>query len=618
MQADLADLADQAGRSPAMGSRPSPAQRKWVYEVGYAALVAGAAVLILSPVLRRSGWPLNEGTTTPLLLVQIYAAHFRHHDFFPVWSSTDGLGMGSPVLLYYHRAFFYIAGLIYATFGGLKASVAITIGIFLVIGAYGMRLALSVVTNSRLLSTVCSVGFLFTNYVFTDWLDPRSDLAEFAALMIVPWLLYWCLNLVKYRRVSFLLIPVIVLLVNAHSGVALTSLFTLGIALVVFIIVAGFRGLRAIAPRLIVSAAAATLLLAPLLLAQLLFAKFYDPQNQVTLFGFEVSQNFVSFGSYFYDGTRHWLAGNYLNVVQIDFAIWVPIAVAFVAVAAYAVRGLWRRQRFSLPRRIDIPVVAYLLVSLAIYLFLQLRISYDVYRLVSPLQVISFPWLMLAFIIPIGIILVVVIADDLMRRYPVKALWWALAALWFASLVVLSPIFSSVPDSGENKAFAEPGQFPPMRLFTAPKYVDYQHFNGYTIYPPYLGGALFYDVFLPKVYNANGRSIDNVERIYEQLHRHQSGAQSLSQVACTVIGPSHAAFETLQLAFSVRCRGATRLALPISYNAYSKVFVAREGGKLTQIPYFHVRTDPRLIINVAGSKHETVVVHLPTLWGTLF
>jgi hypothetical protein len=91
-----------------------------VNEVGYAALVVGMVALVLSPVLRRSGWPLNLGRTDQLLLVQIYAAHIRHLDFFPVWSNSDGLGMGTPVLLYYQRVFFYAAGLIYALFGGLK------------------------------------------------------------------------------------------------------------------------------------------------------------------------------------------------------------------------------------------------------------------------------------------------------------------------------------------------------------------------------------------------------------------------------------------------------------------------------------------------------------------
>ena len=240
--------------------------------------------------------------------------------------------MGSPVLLYYHRTFFSVAGLIYALFGGLKPSVIATIAIFLAVGAYGMRQALGVVTTSRLLLTVGSVGFLFTNYAFTDWLDPRGDLAEFSALMIVPWLLYWCLNLVKYRRVSFVLIPVMVLLVNAHSAIALTSLFTLFIALIAFVTVAGIRGLRATALRLIVSVAGITLLLAPTLLAQLRFSQLYDPQTKNTL-NYKVSQQFVSFGSYFYDSTHRWLALNQHDFVQIDFAIWVPIAGALAAIA---------------------------------------------------------------------------------------------------------------------------------------------------------------------------------------------------------------------------------------------------------------------------------------------
>src|SRR5450631_168508 len=74
-------------------------ERRWMYELGYATLVVGAVALALSPVLRRSGWPLVQGTTAPLLLVQMYAAHIRHLDLLPVWSSTDGFGMGTPVLL---------------------------------------------------------------------------------------------------------------------------------------------------------------------------------------------------------------------------------------------------------------------------------------------------------------------------------------------------------------------------------------------------------------------------------------------------------------------------------------------------------------------------------------
>ena len=249
--------------------------------------------------------------------------------------------MGTPILLYYQRTFFYVAGIIYILIGGeLKPAVVVTIAIFLAVGAYGMRSALGVITSSRLFSTVGSLGFLFANYVFTVWFDPRGDLAEFSALMIVPWLLLWCLILVKHRRVSFTLIPVMVLLVNTHSGIALVSLITLLVALGTFIAIAGLAGLRDIALRFTIIVTATTLLLAPLFLAELRFSRFYDPQTKVTAEGFLSTQQFVSFWSYFYDGSHHWLVAGGTAFVQIDFAIWVPVALALLGAGAYwALKG---------------------------------------------------------------------------------------------------------------------------------------------------------------------------------------------------------------------------------------------------------------------------------------
>ena len=578
--------------------------------MAYAALVLAAIALILSPVLRRSGWPLNQGFTPPLMLVQIYAAHLRHLDLFPVWSSSDGIGMGSPILLYYHRTFFYVAGFFYLLLGDeLKPAVVATIAIFLIIGAYGMRSALGVITTSRLFSTVGSLGFRFTNYVFTDWFDPRGDLAEFSALMIVPWLLLWCLILVKHRRVSFILIPVIVLLVNTHSGIALVSLITLSRRLGTFIATAGFAGLRDVALRLTITVAATTVLLAPLFLAELRFSQFYDPQTKVTAGGFLSTQHFISFWSYFYDGAHRWLFGKDHAFVQIDFAIWVPVAFALVAAGVYWT--LNRRPRTSyLGHLVQMPIMVFLIVSLIVYMFLQMGISAVVYRLIPPLQVISFPWVMLAFITPLGIILVVAIADGVKRRDGLRGLWWTLAAFWLASLIVLSPISSSLPPNRDAKS----GQFPSIGLFTTPKYVDYRAFSLLA-----QGSALgpLYDAFLPKVFTKSGAELSDDGALYQKLHKHQAGAQSLSQVPCTVIGPLHAPFEALQLRFSVTCSGPTQLALPISYNAYSKVYVTGKGGTLHQIPYFRVRTDPRIVIDVTSFRSGRLVVHLPTLWGVL-
>jgi len=584
-------------------------KRRWVYEVVYAGLVVAAAAVVLSPVLRRSGWPLAEASTAPLILVQMYAAHFRHLDFLPVWSSSDGIGMGSPVLLYYHRAFFGIAGFIYILVGSdLKFAVVATIGVFLAVGAYGMRLALSVISDSRLLCTVGSLGFLFTNYVFNNWFDPRGDLAEFSALMVIPWLLYWCLNLVKNRRVSFLLIPIMVVLVNAHSAIALISVFALATALATFLAFAGLEGLRSVAARLAISIGGATLLLAPILLAELKFSHYYDPQTKNTIAGYSVSNQFVSVWWYFYDHAHRWLAPGHV-FVQIDFAIWVPIAAALViGAASWVLTG-----RRSLATGVRKPMVIFLLASLAVYVFMTLRFSLLVYRVLAPFQVIAFPWRMLAYITPIGILLVVHIADRAMRHYPIRALWRALAAVWLATLIVFSPISSNIAES--YSFLATRGQFPFMKLFTAPNQVNYQRFSGF-----FLGsgtGAL-YGVFLPKVYNSDGTELVDDDLLYRSLRGHDEGAASLSRVPCTVAGPTHAPFETLELTFSVSCAGATSLALPVSINAFSTVFVRNAAGSLHQIPYSHIRTDPRMIIHVAGPGPEIVVVHLPTLWGTLF
>ncbi len=445
---------EREGPSPSLRSVLG---RRWVYELAYAMLVLAAAALILSLVGRASGWPLGGEYFNELILVPLYAAHFRHLDFFPVWSSTDGLGLGTPVLLYYQKAFFYVSGAIFILLGGaLKPTLVVTVGVFLAVGAYGMRRALQLVTDSRLLQVVGSVGFLFTNYVFTDWLA-RGDLPEFSALMIIPWLLFWCLNLVKNRRVSLLLIPIMALLVDAHSAIGLLSLFTLIVAMITFVGFAGLKGLKAVAPRLIVAVGGATVLLAPTLVAELRFSQYFDPASKVTHFA-AISNAFVGFGSYFYEGSYHWLAANNVNFVQIDFAIWIPIGIALVAAIIVWVTTGKRPGRTPWGRYFPLPALVFLAATLVIYLVLQLKVTLAFYQFLSPLESIDYPYRMLAFITPIGVILVVAIGGYMFRSYPKSPLPKVVAILWLLSLILVSPITStwSVP----RFPFTSPGQFP--------------------------------------------------------------------------------------------------------------------------------------------------------------
>ena len=282
----------------------------WTYELLYLLCVLAAIALALSLAGRRSGWSTGQTPPDPYL-VQIYAAHFRHGDFFPVWSSSDAYGMGSPAPLFYEPLFFMVGGLVYIILGGaLKATMIITIAIFMVIGAYGMRKALGVVTDSRMLRSVGSIGFLLTNWAFAEWLV-RAEFAEFAAFMIVPWLLYCCLVLIRDRRLSWLIIPTMVALALTHNVVAEISLFTIAVTGTVFLAVNGLSGLRAITRRLIVAVCVIGLVLAPMVIAQIKMAKFYDApaaviyQNEFdTIPSFSVGHIW----QYFFNPSYHWLS----------------------------------------------------------------------------------------------------------------------------------------------------------------------------------------------------------------------------------------------------------------------------------------------------------------------
>lgn len=587
------------------------AQRTWVFEVGYAMLVLGSAALVLSVVFRRAGWPLGDAFTEEQLLVRLYAAHFRHLDLFPVWSSSDALGLGSPVLLFYQKTFFYVAGPLYILFGGaMKPTLITSMMIFLAVGAYGMRLALSVLTPSRLLGTVGSLGFLFSNYAFTDWLS-RGDLPEFSAMMLVPWLLYWCLNLVVRRRVSLVVIPVMVLLVDAHSAIALISILTVVTALLAFLTKVGIRGLRASLPRLLLVVGVTALLLAPMLLAELRMIRFYDPAEKVTHY-VSVSNGggFSNFGWYFYDGATRWLAPTMHTFVQIDFAIWIPIVALAVSLGIALVRTRKNPTR-RLPIGFDNHAILFMAVTLLIYLVLQLRFTQGVYDL-TPLKVIDYPFRMLSFITPLGILLVIGICSGLYSRYRDHVVVRLVPVLWMASFVVLSPVTASW--AMQPTILAPEGQFPSVDASAVPSTIDFRTFKGL----PTLTRGILYSEYLPKVFTAHGVELHDDSALYLRLRSHLDGAASLNGTACSVTPPSSSPLESLQLTFIVHCAEPTRLALPISYNAYTTVSLLQPDGSWRHIPTHRVPTDPRLVVNISSTRRQVLSVHLPTLWSILF
>ena len=425
--------------------------------------------------------------------------------------------MGSPTPLYYQKAFFMVGGAVFLLLGGaLKATLLITLAIFMLVGAYGMRRALSVVTTARSFQVVGSLGFLFSNWSFGEWLV-RGDLAEFSALMVVPWLLWWCLTLVKHRRVSWSIIPTMVVLVDADNAVALVSVITLCAAAITFIVTSGIAATRSIAARLLVAAAAVTAISAPMLIAEIKMSDAYNPGTKVTAFGATVNRNFADAVWYLYQPSYHWLAQTNGNSVplQLDLPISLILVAGFVTGGLHVARRvLGRRAR---PSGIEWrPVMMFLVLSFVIYLFLQFRISLFVYDVVSPFRVISFPFRMMTFIVPLSFLLAGTVVERFressMRQWPgiSRRIIPIVSGLWLAAIVLLSPLTADTPPAAHS--FIPDAPYLSLPELTARGHVD-------RAAPPANvpeSNPLFNE-YLPKVTGSHGTLLIDDVPLYDEL-----------------------------------------------------------------------------------------------------
>ena len=601
-------------------TRSSP----WAFELVFAAVTLAAVAVGLSIVGQHAGWP--RGQTDSPQLIQIYADHFKQLDFFPIWSSSDVYGMGAPVLLYYGKLYYVDSGLIYlAQSAHMKTTLTLTTGLFLIVGVYGMRWALSTITKRRFLQVVGAVAIVFVNYTFTNWVQ-RGDLAEFSAMMLAPWVVWWCLNLMTTRRASFALVPIMALLIVAHVAGALIGVMILAIAVVIYGCVAGIRALKPVIARLIVAAGAVLVLLSPLFVALLKFNEHYAPISKLTRRGFRTAQNLLPgfFSHYLYDSTFNWSTSNLTlhGLTQLDFAIWIPVTIAIAVLIAGVV--VKRRQVTDiLSQYFQLPAMLFVLVSFGVLVFLQLSVSKTIYQTVGPLNDLQFPWRMLGFIAPLGIVAVIGLAEAGWRRFP-PVLVGSVSALWLASLVALSPVFVSWPAS----AFEAPssllahahmrfgklalmiginGEYLPviqkhtaLQTLSYTEYLYYSHREAQAIAPTTCRVTqLTYFVFTGYAVRL-GVACD------------QTGTR------CAVVEPKNTRYETLQMRLTVSCDRPTDLALPIMINDYTTISTTGPNGGSLPVTRVTVPNDPRIVIRIPTARTEVLDIHLPTVWSVLF
>jgi hypothetical protein len=533
--------------------------------------VAVVTVLVcLRPVLHSAGWPVNHDGAKMFFRTEVFAAHFSQGDLLPVWSGSDAFDFGTPMPTYYQRLYFSLAGLLYLLVGDLKGATLLALGLLMLLGALGMRAAVSVITTSRALQLVLPAAFLLSNYAYTDWLV-RGAAAEFSAMMLVPWLLWWSIALVVRRHFSWWIVAIFPALFYAHNAIALVATPVPLLAFVVYLV----RRLRAgeLGPELLVrpalSALATAGLVLPALFLQLRMNRDFDPTTKITQ-DFTIAGGFRDARDYLVDRDYTWLTSGGGYTVQLNLVSWLTL----VAVALLAAGRFARRRPVRPPQDATLLV----LVALAGYGFLQLRISQSTYDALPLLPQIQFPWRMLTLITPLlllGIALLCTPRERGPEQSPWRRWWAAGAALWLAAYLLVSPAVA------EDKL---------ARLATLHSTSDEFYESG---------------EYTPRT-RAPGNDRDltggELQAVYTQLRT--------AEPACG-LRPVQADFEELERRFEASCPQAGTQPLPLTYSSYTQVWV---NDRLTAT--LHDPHDPRLLVPLPEGAAE-IRVREPTVWRVL-
>jgi hypothetical protein len=553
-------------------------------EWGFACLTAVTILCCLLP-LSGAGWPFNHSRLSFVIRTAIYADHMRQGDLLPIWASSTSFGLGTPLPLFYHKTFFWVSGAIFLASQAAKASIVASVALFMVVGAYGVRAAVRTFTMRTAVAWCAPQALLLARYTFTDWLV-RGAVAEFAAMMLLPWLLWWCLELLANRRMSWAIVPVFVLLFHAHNVIAYCALCPVAIAAALVFAARRGAAMRELWRRSLLIAAAVAVLLAPHLAVMQLFLRDYDV-SKITQAGYLATQNFLSPIRYVYDPDYTWLKDWTAFTVAIDPSISLALACGALVFAVRLFRKpaavvLWAR------RELTAPAPLFLFSSLLVFTLLLCRFAAPVYWHVPGLQYLQFPWRLMTFVTPLGILATAFVAS----RFEVLGTGRSgalVAGLWLAGFVAGSPLLH---------AFQHP-------FFTTADLVDVV-----AVRPGGIGRLMSgIGEYLPRV-SRDGKELETTAVLGVYLGLSSQNESTVRQGPCDVAPLPRPSFDALVVSYRVECAGPAALALPVSYNRYSDVVdVGGGGGRLA---YFRRKEDPRMWVAITGATRTVLEVRLPT------
>lgn len=506
---------------------------------------------------RDGGWPFTHEGPAFFHRTLIYAQHLAAGDLFPIWSSEDVFGFGSPMPLLYHKQFYLLAAPIALATGSLKLADALALWLMLVCGAAGMYACARVLGARRLASAVAGVSLIAANYTVTDWLV-RGNVAELSAMMLVPWLLYFLIVGRQGNQIPAGAGVLLALVAYAHSVLAFFSGVIFAVAMVILAATNG-ADRRLLLPRAwwrpVVLASA---LVTPLALLTRVFSPAYDFSRILTP-PFRPIDQFRPLSMYLWDTT--WAFGQ--TVAGYTRQLDIPMMTLGVAVAGFAGWRGWTHQpsigRARL-RALALPFVVGLLA-----LLLQLPTTNAIYEAIPGAAYIQFPWRLLALITPC-LILCAVVAADLVLVDPVRLVVLAAAGAWM------------VAGSGALVPIHDP-RYPQTEWSRLPP----QSFSGFREYEPAAALPI-------------GESRARLDAAWRE-----AGCQ---------VTRREPGLETLNVQFDVVCGATTPLVLPV-YS--SPVHSVRIGAETRTVPCLAVEQLPALCGVVVPGGASLVTVRMPTV-----
>jgi hypothetical protein len=572
-----------------------------------AVFVAATAVTIAAALapLRKRGWPFNHEQISFKYRTDIYAAHLARGDLFPIWSSSDGFGFGTPLPFYYHRVFYYVSGVLSLSGFSPKVTLVLTVAIFLFIGALGMRLlARAAGVTDPLLLVAVPVVYVLSNYVFNDWLI-RGAMGELSAMMVVPFLLRWAVILVRDGRVSFSIVPAFVALFFSHNVIALFGLLVCVVAVCVHLrrVPARWRSGDRFGKELLryaVIVAGLALIFTPYLVVTLAYSHDYDV-SVLTSAQYLPTNNFAPFSAYLYDGDFTWLDAKTFGApmnLQIGYHI---VVLSLIALGFYLVR--WR---LRLGDRERYPVVLFAGISMALYVLLQLPLSAPVYENVRAMQFIQFPWRLLSYITPLGLLLAALFLNDLRLRR--RAVGTAVIAATLVVAVIMSPLPLLRDDHASRLSWSAID-----RRFVG---------SDETRLPNDV--LIYFGEYLPTLKDAAGNPTpwrDAAHSYYQSKTGVDISSQNAPAIAagCSVETPA-TTFEAPSRRYVFDCGAATKAILPLNYSRLHQVYLTRLDGaarQRTKVPISRAPDQLTIEVQLPAGRSAVEVV-LPSLGSLIF